>query len=115
MKKFCLLFALLLPSCDLFTSIDYGPAIQTNKGQAFVYNELRAAFISVIMNSKTASQELKTKALADIEANRNDYLSFNSSLEQFLIAAGDIEPERILQLAKEAYDYVNTRKGKKDE
>jgi len=112
MKKWALiLFFPLMTSCGLFGGIDYGPAVQANKGQQLVYEELRSAFITVVMNSKNATPEQKTKALTDIESNRNDFQAFNGSLDQFLITAGEIEPGRILELAKESYDWWKNRKG----
>lgn len=112
MKKLFLLPLLLLTSCDLFRGVDYGPAVQANKAQAVVYEELNAAMTAVIINSKSASPEQKAMALADIKANRVDYYQFNTGLEQFLIAAGEIDPERILALAKEAYEYAKKREAK---
>ena len=110
MKKLCFgLILFVLPSCGLFGGIDYGPAVLANKGQAAIYEELRAAFVAVVMSSPNATEDQKTKALADIESNRIDFYSFNTSLEQFLTTAGKIDPERILQLAKESYDWYKNR------
>ena len=114
MKRLILLLPILFQSCGLFGGIDYKPAIQANKAQVLVYNELSAAFTKVIMTSPGASAEQKISALADIQANRDDFIGFNGSLETFLIAAGDINPAEIIQLAKQAYDYVKARE-KKDE
>ncbi len=110
MKKILISMLLLsLTSCGLFGGIDYGPAVQSNKGQAIVYEELRGAFASVIMSSKTATEPQKAKAMGDIEANRIDFYNFNTAQEQFLIKAGDIDPARILELAKEAYAWIKAR------
>jgi len=112
MKNLCLLLLFVLPSCGLFGAIDYGPSLMANQGQAAIYEELNAAMTAVIINSKSATEAQKSSALADINSNRIDFYSFNTGLEQFLIAAGDINPERILALAKEAYDYAQKRKEK---
>lgn len=110
MKNLIFVPLLLLCSCGLFGGIDYGPAVQANKGQAAIYEELRSAFIAVVLSSPNATEAQKTQALADIEANRIDFYGFNLSLEQFLIKAGDIDPVRILELAKESYQWVKARK-----
>ena len=100
---------LLLTSCGMFGAIDYGPAVLTNKSQAVIYEELRGAFVKVIMSSPSATEARKAQALADIDANRVDFYGFNGSLEHFLTAAGEIDPKRILQLAKDSYDWVKAR------
>jgi hypothetical protein len=107
MKKIVIpIVALCLASCSIFGGPDYEPAIAANKGQSAYYEELRQAFIMVIMKSKNATETQKAAALGDIESNRVDFYNFNSGLEQFLVVNGSVDPGRVIEIGRQIYEQV---------
>lgn len=92
------LLGFLLTACSM--GVDFAPAIAANQEQATTYSELQRAFKMTIEGAHGLDPAVKARALADIEANRADFTSFNKALDEFLQTAGDFSSERMIEIAE---------------
>lgn len=94
---------LLCSSCWMFRKTDFAPALEVSVAQKAVFDQHSTAFEKIVLQSN-ASDQTKAAIISAIQADRNDFYMFHSALQSFLATAGDIDAEKLVEIAIKIYD-----------
>jgi hypothetical protein len=71
---------------------------------------MATALRAVINASKTATPKQKYDALQDVSENELDFKNMNEAVQRFLATAGDVNPERIIEIGEEVWFVYKKKK-----